>query len=166
MSYKDTTYVIFDADNDRWAYSYMRGWRSRDHIDFDFDDAHDIFPLTYRAQDELYIKGRLLARLQQARQVLVLVGESTRYLYKYVRWEIDTALLLNLPVIVVNLNNSLDVDEELLPPILRGRDILHIPFKMAAIRHALDDFPPFFRRTSENGPWVYDKATYRRLNIL
>lgn len=26
MSYKNKTYVIFDGDNDRWAYAYMKGW--------------------------------------------------------------------------------------------------------------------------------------------
>ena len=40
MSYRDKTYVIFDGDNDIWAYGFMKGWKKNEHIDFDFDDAH------------------------------------------------------------------------------------------------------------------------------
>jgi len=28
MSYRNKTYVIFDGDNDMWAYSYMKGWKA------------------------------------------------------------------------------------------------------------------------------------------
>ncbi len=27
MSYKHTTYVIFDGDKDYWAYARMKGWK-------------------------------------------------------------------------------------------------------------------------------------------
>jgi hypothetical protein len=33
------TYVIFDGDNDRWAYAYMRGWKVNDRVEFDFRDC-------------------------------------------------------------------------------------------------------------------------------
>jgi hypothetical protein len=165
MSYRDRTYVIFDGDNDRWAYSFMRGWKSRDHIDFDFDDAHEILPMTYRAQDEAYIKSKLWKRFQNAGQVIVLVGESTRYLYKYVRWELEVALSLDLPIIVVNLNERRQQDNQLCPPILRDMDVIHVAFKMAIIRYALDDFPPFYRKTQQRGPWYYPDSVYRSLNI-
>ena len=46
MGYRNKTYVIFDGDNDMWAYRFMRGWNAQDHMDFDFYDAHDIRPLT------------------------------------------------------------------------------------------------------------------------
>lgn len=42
MSYRNKTYVIFDADNDIWAYRYMRGWIAEEHIEFNFHDAHDL----------------------------------------------------------------------------------------------------------------------------
>lgn len=49
MSYRNKTYVIFDGDNDMWAYAFMKGWKTNDRIDFDFYDAHDIRPLTSKA---------------------------------------------------------------------------------------------------------------------
>ncbi len=51
MSYRDKTYVIFDGDKDMWTYAYMKGWKQRENIDFNFYDAHDIRPLTDRAFD-------------------------------------------------------------------------------------------------------------------
>jgi hypothetical protein len=36
-----TTYVIFDGDNDRYAYAFMKGWKVNERVEFDFRDAHD-----------------------------------------------------------------------------------------------------------------------------
>jgi hypothetical protein len=72
MGYRNKTYIIFDGDNDMWAYGYMKGWKASEHIDFNFHDAHDLKPLTDRASDEEYIKGRLRERFSSAVQVIVL----------------------------------------------------------------------------------------------
>jgi hypothetical protein len=42
MGYRETTYIVFDGDRDRWAYASMRGWKALDNIDFDFRNAHDL----------------------------------------------------------------------------------------------------------------------------
>lgn len=53
-SYRNKTYVIFDGDNDLWAYAYMKGWNESEHIEFDFYGADDLRPLTNRtAADDL-----------------------------------------------------------------------------------------------------------------
>ena len=91
MSYRNKTYIIFDGDNDKWAYAHMKGWKALEHIDFDFENAHDEYTLTNSATDEAYIKGKLRKRFANASQVIVLIGESTKNLYKYVRWELEVA---------------------------------------------------------------------------
>jgi hypothetical protein len=77
MSYRNKTYVIFDGDNDRWAYSYMNGWKSNEKMDFNFHDAHDIGPLTDRASDET-IKTRLRDRFSNAKQGSFLLGRKRK----------------------------------------------------------------------------------------
>lgn len=156
MSYKDPTYVIFDGDNDKWAYAFMKGWKANDRIDFDFRDAHDLDNMTGRAQDEAYVKANLRERMKKSKAVLVLVGEKTKNLYKYVRWELELAIELNLPIIAVNLNKSNGKDATLCPAIIRdaGGRAVHIPFTLAAIQFALDNFPSTFATQSAN-----DKAT-------
>ena len=91
MGYRNKTYVIFDGDKDMWAYAYMKGWKNQAHIDFDFYDAHDLRPLTERANEET-VRSRLRERLGNTKQAIVLIGESTRYLYKFVRWELEMCL--------------------------------------------------------------------------
>jgi hypothetical protein len=167
MSYKDKTYIIFDGDKDQWAYRYMRGWKANERIDFDFEDAHDLLPLTYRAQDETYIKFRLSQRFKNACQVILLIGESTKYLYKYIRWELEVVIALNLPLIAVNLDNRRSINDNLCPPLIRHKYAIHIPFKMAIIKYALDNFPDEFRHRYQfmSGPEKYSENIYRSLGL-
>ena len=88
--------MIFDGDKDQWAYRYMRGWKTNERIDFNFNDAHDLTPMTSRAENEAYVKSELRKRMNQAKQVIVLVGESTKNLRKFVPWEIDLAVQADL----------------------------------------------------------------------
>lgn len=167
MGYSDTTYIIFDGDNDKWAYARMKGWKALENIDFDFKDAHDIGSMTDRAGNEQYVKSELLKRFKEADQVIVLIGEGTKYLYKYVRWELEVALELDLPIIAVNLNGKKEQDDELCPLIIKNKYVVHIPFKLKIIKHALDNFPPFYykRKPEAVGPLFYKKSLYKELGI-
>jgi hypothetical protein len=139
MSYRNKTYVIFDGDKDIWAYGYMLGWRSKDHMDFDFHDAHELNTITDRANEQT-VKAKLRERFKSAKQVIVLVGESTKDLYRFVRWEIDIAIDLGLPIIVANLNGTQKMDLVLCPPILKGKGAVHVSFNMKIIQKAMDEF--------------------------
>lgn len=165
MSYRNKTYVIFDGDNDIWAYNYMKGWKANENIDFNFYDAHDLRPLSATATEQT-VKAALRQRLRNTVQAIVLVGESTRNLFRFVRWEIETCIRLDIPIIAVNLNGRASIDEELCPPIIRDKFVVHIPFKLRIIRHSLDYFPAEFRaRTSDYGPRLYKKSTYDQLGL-
>lgn len=166
MSYRNKTYVIFDGDNDMWAYAYMKGWKSNENMDFNFYDAHDIRPLTDRASDET-VKKALRARLANAKQVIVLVGENTKNLYKFVRWEIEIAQKLNLPIIVVNLNGLRQMDPDRCPANLRDWLAAHVEFKAKIIQHALDNFPDEYTQlqASTSGPRYYTDKVYGRLGL-
>ena len=112
-----TTYVAFDGDKDIWAYGYMKGWSENKRIDFELLDAHDFDNMTARAQGEYYVKGKLRERMNKSKAFVLLVGESTKHLHKYVGWEIDLAVELGLPIVVVNLNTiSLDSTATTVPP--------------------------------------------------
>jgi hypothetical protein len=168
MSYKDKTYIIFDGDNDRWAYANMKGWKALEHIDFDFEDAHDEYPLTSNASDEAYIKGKLKKRFANARQVIVLVGESTKNLYKYVRWELEVAQSLGLPIIAVNLNGDRGQNDNTCPPLIKDTYTVHVPFRMKIIKYALDNFPSEFSIKTSNinvGGRIYPDSVYQNLGL-
>jgi len=167
MGYRNKTYVIFDGDNDRWAYAFMKGWKSNENVEFNFHDAHEISSLTANAENEQYIKRALRERFASARQVICLVAESTRNLYKYVRWELETALDLDVPILVVNLNGKQSIDTGLCPAIIRNTYSVHVPFKAAIIQHALDQFPTEFanRDKGATGARHYDDSIYKKLGL-
>jgi len=162
MAYRNKTYVIFDGDNDIWAYRYMKGWHSLPGLDFCFYDAHSVgFDLTSRAS-EATIKARLRARFSNAREVVVLVGEQTRHLYRFVRWELEVALDLDIPIVAANLNGKRELDSDLCPPIIRSEYVVHVPFRMKIVQHALENFPARHRRKlpGEQGPLHYPNSVY------
>lgn len=163
-------YVVFDGDHDKWAYAYMNGWKVNKNIDFDYQDAHDLDTMTSRAQGEAYVKSKLKERMKKSSAVVVLVGESTKNLFKFVRWEIDLALELGLPIIVANLNNKTKIDQDRCPAILRDACAVHIPFKLQAIKRALEKWPSEFRSLdtlakSEGARYYNDPAWYKTMGL-
>lgn len=167
MGYRNKTYVIFDGDEDKWAYAYMKGWKSNQHVDFNFHDAHDVGSMTGSAHNEDYVKRELRTRFASAKQVICLIGEKTKNLYRYVRWELDTALGLDLPIIAVNLNNKRQMDSERCPAIIRDSYTVHISFKAAIIQYSLDHFPDEYHQRDlvKTGPRFYNDAVYTNLGL-
>ncbi len=167
MSYRDKTYVIFDGDNDIWAYGRMKGWKALQNIDFDFDDAHDLNRLRDSSSEET-VKRRLRERFSNAGQVILLIGESTKNLYRFVRWELQVALNLDLPIIAVNLNGERSIDIERCPAIIRDQYVLHVSFKMKIIKLAMDNFPVFYKNRGPNasGDLYYPNEVYRDLDLI
>jgi hypothetical protein len=160
-------YVCFDGDSDIHYYRLMKAWHQSDHTLFNFYDAHD---LNYARDSSLEssIKSQLRVRLENSRIMVVLVGQSTRYLYKFVRWEIEQALALGMPIIVVNLNNMRQMDPELCPPILRTELAIHISFRSSIMQHALETWPTeHLRLRSEGraGPFFFQPQVYARLGV-
>jgi hypothetical protein len=169
MGAHDPTYVIFDGDNDQWAYRFMKGWNQSEHVAFDFRDAHDLTPMTSRAEDEAYVKRELRKRMNEAEQVIVIVGESTKNLRKFVPWEIELAIERNLPVIVANLNEERSMDPTFCPVALRNHTAVHVAFKARIINHALNSWPTEFHRLSgqkgAGGPHYYNDGVYKSLGL-
>lgn len=159
-----TTYIIFDGDKDKWAYAHMKGWDALPTVPFTFTNAHDLDNMTARAQGEEYVKRHLRARMEKSTAVVVLIGESTKNLFKFVRWELELAKDLGLPIIAVNLNGSRKQDD-LCPPIIRDEPVVHVPFKLDPIKYALTNWPNQFRKLTaeerKNGPYSYSAEHYR-----
>jgi hypothetical protein len=162
-----TTYVIFDGDKDKYAYAFLKGWKVNERVEFDFRDAHDVGAMTGRAQDEAYVKSELRKRMEASKQVLVLVGESTKNLHKFVGWEIDLAVKNELPIIVVNLNDKRTMDPNRCPVPLRTGYVVHVAYRRAIIKYALEDFPREFaaRDSNATGPRVYGDEIYQKLGL-
>ena len=167
MSYRNKTYVCFDADNDMNYYTLMLAWKENGQIAFNFHNAHEINNLRDGSLEET-IKEKLRERLQNTKVLVVLIGDHTKNLFKYVRWEIEYAIEKDIPIIGVNLNKKRDWDAKLCPPILRDKLAIHIPFVQKIINHALNNWPESYRshlQKNEIGPRWYLDSVYSRLQI-
>jgi len=167
MAYRNKVYVCFDGDNDIHYYRLMMAWHQSDDTSFGFYDAHDINTARDTSQEES-IKRQLRDRLLNSRLMVVLIGQNTRYLYKFVRWEMEQALALNIPIIAVNLNNLRQQDPDRCPPIIKDELAIHISFRAAIMQYALETWPAEqarFRREGKSGAFYYEPAVYVRLGI-
>lgn len=167
MAYRNKTYVAFDGDNDIRYYNIMKAWKQNDNSTFNFYDAHDINNALDSSTEET-IKRRLRERMANSKVFVLLVGESTRYLYKFVRWEIEQAIKRELPIIVVNLNNKRSCDNELCPPLARDTLAIHIPFSSKIMQYALENWPQSheqYKRENKTGAYFYKDTVYENLRI-
>ena len=83
MPYRNKTFVSFDGDSDMSYYRLMQAWRQNDGIAFNFYDAHDLNTARDSSQ-EASIKAQLAERMRNTSVFVLLVGERTRYLQKFV----------------------------------------------------------------------------------
>lgn len=166
MSYKNKVYVSMDTDNDLNYYRLMQAWKQRDGSSFLFYDVHDINNIYDKS--EASIKAGLQERFKNSKIFVLLVGEKTKYLYRYVRWEIEQAINRGLPCIIVNINGNRQVDNDLCPPIIRDELAIHISFNKKILQYALENWPNEFeskRCGGIKGAYHYKQSVYESLGL-
>lgn len=167
MSYRNKSYVAFDGDTDMWAYRLMTAWKSNENMDFNFYNAHDLNSARDTSTEES-IKAQLRVRMANAKQMVLLVGEKTKYLRKFVPWEIELARKKDMPIIVVNLNKKRTYDPSLCPSAV-GDEIytMHISFNAKIMQYALDNFPTayYLHKDKKTGNYSYKDSVYEDLGL-
>jgi hypothetical protein len=167
MPYRNKTFVSFDGDTDMHYYRLMQAWKQNDGIEFNFYNAHDL----NSARDtslESSIKAQLAERMRNSKLFILLVGEKTKYLQKFVRWEIEQAVSRDLPIVAINLNGRRSMDDDRCPPVLKDKLAIHISFNAAIMQYALDYWPDSHlshKQKGGTGPYYYKEEVYRRLGL-
>lgn len=164
MAYKNKTYVAFDGDNDIHYYRLMTAWKQNDNHSFNFYDAHGINNARDTSTEES-IKRQLRERMNNSKVFVLLIGNNTRYLRKFVKWEIELALKKKLPIICVNLNKSRSKDS-LCPASLEGELAVFIPFGSKIMQYALEHWPAShneYKREGKSGAYSYKDFVYNSL---
>ena len=166
MAYHNKVYVSMDADNDLRYYRLMQAWKQNDNIGFNFYDAHDLN--TILDKSEASIKAGLQERFRNTKVFVLLVGDHTKYLYKYVRWEIEQAIKRNLPCIVVNINGKRSCDDNRCPALMRDHLAVHISFNARILQYALENWPDdveVYEKQGKTGPYYYKNEVYTKLGL-
>ena len=166
MAYRNKTYICFDGDTDMHYYRLMTAWHANERFSFEFQNAHDLNTARDSSQEES-IKRQLRERFANSKEFLVLIGEKTKLLRKFVQWEMEVALKLGLPIIGVNLNGSRSRDE-LCPPAIRDHLAVYVPFGAKIVEHAMNDWPAShsrLRSEGKTGPFYYVDSVYASLGM-
>lgn len=167
MSYKNKTFVSFDGDTDMHYYRLMEAWKQNDNNPFNFYNAHNLNSARDTSTEES-IKAQLMERLRNTKVFVLLVGENTRYLFKFIRWEIEQALSRNLPIIAVNLNGKRSIDNDKCPPLLRNELAVHISFNARIMQYALENWANSHetcKSQGKTGPYYYSDNVYKDLGL-
>ncbi len=171
MGYRNKTYMCFDGDNDIHYFYLMKAWKHNQNEffkDFSFYDAHEINYARDNSKEES-IKRQLLERLNNSKLFIILIGEQTKYLTKFVRWEIEQALKQEIPIIAINLNGKREMDENRCPPLIKDKLVLHISFNQKIIEQAINEWLNLdikFRQEKKSGPFFYKSTVYAQLGIV
>ena len=167
MTYRNKTYVCFDGDTDMHYYRLMCAWKQNNGMDFNFSNAHDLNSSKDTSSEDT-IKRKLRERLVNSKIMVVLVGEKTRYLYKFVRWEMEQALSLNIPIIAVNLNGRRSMDIDRCPSVISKALVIYISFNASIMQYTLENWPNKhyqLKKELKYGPFYYKNEMYSRLGL-
>ena len=160
-------YVCFDSDNDFHYFRMMQTWHLNNNIDYIFLHGQDLHSPRFENSDE-EIKDKIKKKIQSADAFVILIGESTRYLRKFVYWEMEQALELEKPIIGVNLSGLRSIDVQRCPPIIEKQLAVHISFNSLILQKALETWPKnhaSLRRNGKSGPYYYDTSFYTKLGL-
>ena len=149
------TFIGFSSTDIRY-YRLMQAWKENEHIDFDFTDCQ--LSNEIRSEDKAYIKSKVRARITMAGKYAMLIGEDTRYKYKYVRWEAEVALEKNCTIIGINLDGSRRMVERTCPPIIRNIGAIFVPYSPKIVAYALENY-----QMHEDDNYHYKDRVYREL---
>lgn len=164
MAYRNKVYIAFDGDNDIDYYWLMKAWKNNENIDFDFFDAHDLTQ-SYDSSTTESIKASLRTRLNNSKLFILLIGEHTRRLTKFVQFEVEGAMRRNLPIICVNLNKS-RYEDDLSPSWFGDYLRIYVPYGEKIIKYAMEHWPDSFKNHQEKGDvgsYYYKDSVYDSL---
>lgn len=149
------TFVGFSSTDIKY-YRLMQAWKENEKIDFDFRDCQLQNDINSEYED--YIKSKCRKRISMASKFIQLIGEDTRYKYKYVRWEAEVAIEKGCAIIGINLDGSKQIVESNCPPIIRDIGAIFVPFSPKIIKYALENY-----RMQDSGNYYYKDEVYKKL---
>ena len=176
------TYVAFHADgkrepteSDMKYYRLLQAWRVRDDNDFSFVDSHAKSAALMNASARATVMLRLKERLLRSKNMILIVGRTTRFDTYWVPFEIAYAVdKCNIPIIAAYPGfQSIMAPAELRPlwpaaltvRILLGTArVIHIPFRQGPLQDAIAQFTHF--KYPKGGVSYYDWDSHASWGLL
>jgi hypothetical protein len=159
VAYRNGTYIAFHAAgstdptaSDIKYYRMLKAWHEHDDIEFEFINSHDKVAGVRDSSTKATLQRSLMARLNNSKNMVLIIGATTRFDTDWVPFEIGYAVdHCKIPIIVTytgGFNWILNPAQmsSLWPPTLANRinnstlRAIHIPFKQKAIDSAIRQF--------------------------
>src|ERR1700676_5412269 len=183
MAYRNGTYVAFHAagtnqpgKSDIDYYNLMKAWTAKTDDEFTMINSHDKASAVRDASLRLTLRKSLLERLRNSKNMVLIIGETTRLDTDWVPFEIQQAVdTYEIPIIAAYTIYDKPVRtpkawSAFWPSALEWRikkgtaNVIHIPFKKEALKDAISQFshvsPPI-----GNGLGIYSDIAYRGFGI-
>ena len=138
MAYKKKIYVSFDAD-DLIYYNMLKAWCESETQELTHHTLNIADNDSPRFNDT--VSKTIREKIVPASCVIVLVSEHSVTLRPQMRIELEKAIDLDKPIIVVNLNGKRSIDNDLCPSVLKTKMALHLSFNAKIIQKAIDTWP-------------------------
>jgi hypothetical protein len=178
MAYRNGTYVAFHAEgsidptaSDIKYYRMMMAWHANDSTTFSFYNSHDKASAVRDSSQDATIKRSLRDRLDNSKNMVLIIGKRTKFDADFVPYEIGYAVdTCGIPIIATYPGEGIIRNpgalKALWPEALRARianntaNVIHIPFNQKAIEEAVQQFS-HNRPPAGGGLGIYDDAAYR-----
>ena len=166
MAYRNGTYIAFHADgtnqpgkSDIDYYNLMKAWSSKTDDDFAMINSHEKTSAVRDTSKRATLRARLLERLRSSKNMVLIIGKTTKNDTDWVPFEIAQAIdTYKIPIIAAYTNyTSIHAPADLRPlwPLALAQRIdnqtahvIHIPFKKAPL---MDAIPRFDHNNYPNG---------------
>jgi len=159
MAYRNGTYVAFHADgtnqpgkSDIDYYNLMKAWTAKTDDDFTMINSHEKAFAVRDASKRATLRSSLLERLRNSRNMVLIIGETTRLDSDWVPFEIEKAVdAYKIPIIAAYTDFDIPIRNPVAlsgywPKVLELRitngtaDVIHIPFKKEILNDAISQF--------------------------
>lgn len=182
MAYRNGTYIAFHAngtdipiDSDIKYYNLLKAWSAKGDDDFAMINSHDKASSVRDSSKKATLQASLQERLRNSKNMVLILGETTRFDTDWVPFEIEKAIdTYDIPLIVAYTT----WDRRILSPkflanywpqALRLRieegtaKAIHIPFKKGPLMDAIETIT--IRDQPPHGLWFYSAAAYDQWQI-
>ena len=158
MAYRNGTYVAFHAEGtsdptetDMKYYRLLTAWHKNDGIDFDMINSHEKTSAVRDTSKRQTLIARLKERLNNSKNMVLIIGETTRLDNDWVPFEIQYAVdSCEIPIIATYPGCDIILEPNKLQPLwplaLKNRiekksaRVIHVPFKKEPLKAAISKF--------------------------
>jgi len=183
MAYRNGTYVAFHANgtnipgqSDIDYYNLLKAWTAKTDDDFSMINSHDKVSAVRDTSKRETLRASLQERLRNSKNMLLIIGQTTRFDTDWVPFEIQQAIdEYKIPIIASYPDYEIILEPNKLrglwPNVLVTRidngtaHVIHIPFKKAPIADAIGQFDVNNYPKGGGLGW-YSRETYQQWGLI